>query len=147
MAWTYGNPATSPKDEVRFLIGDTVPTEQLLSDEEITYLLGQHGGAALPAAVDAAFAGAARISRESDRTSGDVAIRHRGRAAEYRKVGQALQARLAAQLEEEAAAGATAADIGYVSQGDPYFSLGMHGEAGFLHTHPDSEPATMPQPR
>lgn len=43
--WYYsGNPSSSRKDEVRFLIGDTNddPSEQLLSDEEIIYALKQY---------------------------------------------------------------------------------------------------------
>lgn len=42
MSWTYsGNPRTSRRDEVRFLIGDTNPDsdENLLQDEEIDYAL------------------------------------------------------------------------------------------------------------
>ena len=40
--WTYsGDPATSPKDEIRFLIGDTDSAIKLLNDTEITYLLAQ----------------------------------------------------------------------------------------------------------
>jgi hypothetical protein len=39
--WTYTDPRTSRKDEVRFLVGDTNadPDEQLLQDEEIAYAL------------------------------------------------------------------------------------------------------------
>jgi len=45
VTWTYsGNPAASPLDEARFLIGDTDTNEQLLQDEEILYRLGQNGG-------------------------------------------------------------------------------------------------------
>lgn len=40
MTWTYsGDPSTSPKDEVRFLLGDTDTNDQLIQDEEIEYLL------------------------------------------------------------------------------------------------------------
>src|SRR3954465_5880659 len=39
MTWTYsGNPSTSTTDEIRFLIGDTDPDDELLQDEEIQYL-------------------------------------------------------------------------------------------------------------
>lgn len=40
MTWSYTGPQNSPKDEVRFLLGDTVQQDESLSDEEITYLLG-----------------------------------------------------------------------------------------------------------
>ena len=39
MSWEYQGPSASEKDEVRFLIGDTDVEDQLLSDEEITYLV------------------------------------------------------------------------------------------------------------
>lgn len=41
MTWSYnGDPSASPKDAVRFLLGDTDSTDELtLSDEEIAYLL------------------------------------------------------------------------------------------------------------
>lgn len=39
MGWEYSGPSTSSKDAVRFLIGDTDVDDQLLSDEEITYLV------------------------------------------------------------------------------------------------------------
>jgi hypothetical protein len=39
--WTYsGNPANSPLDELRFWLQDTDPDNELLNDEELTYLLG-----------------------------------------------------------------------------------------------------------
>lgn len=40
MTWSYsGNPATTPKDLYRFKIGDTISTDPVLTDEEITYVL------------------------------------------------------------------------------------------------------------
>lgn len=63
MAWTYsGNPGTSPRDEVRFLLGDTTNTKQSLTDEEIDYMLTSAGGIALTAAIEGAYALSARHS-------------------------------------------------------------------------------------
>ena len=39
MTWTYVGPATADRDKVRFLIQDVDTTRQLLSDEEIAWLL------------------------------------------------------------------------------------------------------------
>lgn len=40
MAFTYdGNPAASERDAVRFLVGDTDPTEPLLGDAEIEWVI------------------------------------------------------------------------------------------------------------
>lgn len=57
MAWTYsGDPANSPRDEIRFLVGDTKETPQSLTDDEIAYLLSKNDGAIRRAAADAAEA-------------------------------------------------------------------------------------------
>lgn len=46
MTWEYsGDPSTSTKDEVRFLIGDTNDADQQLQDEEVEYLIAEHGSA------------------------------------------------------------------------------------------------------
>ena len=40
MPWTYtGDPASSDKDKYRFLMGDTIQSQPVLQDEEITYLI------------------------------------------------------------------------------------------------------------
>jgi hypothetical protein len=42
MAWTYsGDPASSDRDAVRFYVGDTNTTEQLLQDAEVDFVLAQ----------------------------------------------------------------------------------------------------------
>ena len=42
MAWTYsGDPADSPRDAVRFYLGDTDTNDQMLQDEEIAFVLTQ----------------------------------------------------------------------------------------------------------
>ena len=42
MSWTYSmNPGSSPKDTVRFLIGDTNPDSPLVQDEEIQFNLAE----------------------------------------------------------------------------------------------------------
>lgn len=42
MAWSYGgDPTTSDRDWVRFRIGDTVETDQLITDGEIASMLAQ----------------------------------------------------------------------------------------------------------
>ena len=44
MSWNYsGNPASSPVDECRFLIGDTNPNEPIMQDEEIQYIIDTYG--------------------------------------------------------------------------------------------------------
>ena len=52
-----GDPSSSPRDEVRFLIGDTTPDDPLLSDPELDALLLLH-----PSPLSAASEAARRIA-------------------------------------------------------------------------------------
>lgn len=78
MTWTYGgNPSASAKDEVRFLVGDTDTTRQLVQDEEIDYVLGVHADEAATihnyqAAADIAEAIAAKYASKMDRSIGPL---------------------------------------------------------------------------
>ena len=77
MAWTYsGNPGYSDKDQVRFYIGDTDPSFPLLTDEEITFLLGQWDlyNAPLYAASVAAESIGSRFAREVDVSADGVSV-------------------------------------------------------------------------
>ena len=60
MAWTYaGDPAASNLATVRFLIGDTDTTDQLLNDAEITGV-GSASGSTLAAILRVAVSAAVR---------------------------------------------------------------------------------------
>lgn len=62
MAWTYtGDPADSPRDAVRFYVGDTNFNDQLLQDEEIAFAL-THSADPLAAAARCARALASKFS-------------------------------------------------------------------------------------
>ena len=76
MTWSYsGNPASSDTDAVRFLVADTQTSDQLISNEEINYLLTVYNDPAF-AAVAAARAIAAKFARQSDqsRSVGDLSL-------------------------------------------------------------------------
>lgn len=76
MTWTYsGNPGSSVRDEVRFLIQDTDTNDQLLTNEELDYLVTAYGDAygAAVAAVGVLIATASRAVEES-KTVGDLSI-------------------------------------------------------------------------
>lgn len=76
MTWTYsGDPGDSALDEIRFLIQDTDTNDQLLSNEEITYLNDAYGDAysAAVAAVGVLIAKASRSEEESKRV-GDLSL-------------------------------------------------------------------------
>ena len=77
MTFTYsGNPGDSALDEVRFLIQDTDTNDQLLSDEEINYLLNAYNDDAFGAAVAAVTSLIAQASRvqEESKTVGDLSL-------------------------------------------------------------------------
>lgn len=73
MAWSYKNPLNSTKDQVRFLIRDTDQCDQLVQDEEITWLL-QVEPNIYRAAAEAARSIAAQFARTADERVGDIAI-------------------------------------------------------------------------
>jgi hypothetical protein len=73
MAWNYtGNPADSDRDGVRFLVGDTCESDQLLQDAEIEYAIAQQSTLELAAAY-CLRALAAKFSRMVTNKVGDVA--------------------------------------------------------------------------
>lgn len=44
MSWSYsGNPQSSLRDELRFLIGDTDESEPIMQDEELDFLITKYG--------------------------------------------------------------------------------------------------------
>jgi hypothetical protein len=70
MVWSYdGNPGDNPKDEVRFLLGDTDSADQLLSDEEIYYLLTYW-----PNPIASAAMGAERLATQFARDASTKAV-------------------------------------------------------------------------
>ena len=77
MAFTYsGNPASSDRDAVRFLISDTDAADVLLQDAELDWVISI-AGSVYQAAHDAAYAIASQFARLADSTSksvGDVSL-------------------------------------------------------------------------
>lgn len=98
-----GDPAHSPRDAVRFLVGDAGPTFEM-TDPEIDFLLGQYGLQPYMAAAAVAESLAGRYARDADITQGDIQIRKSARST-------ALLA-LAGQLREAAATGMAPTGLG-----------------------------------
>lgn len=76
MTWSYsGNPGSSTLDEVRFLIGDTDTTDQLLSNEELNWIIGSQPDT-YSAAISAVMRLISQASRESQisKRVGDLSI-------------------------------------------------------------------------
>jgi len=90
MTWSYVAPTTDLY-KVRFLIGDTDSTDQLLMDEEVNYLLSDWIDLKTAASV-AAETIAAKFSREADKSIGDLKISMSERAKAYRDLSVTLRA-------------------------------------------------------
>lgn len=98
--WTYsGDPATSERDEVRFLIGDTDDSIKLLFDPEIDYLIGRwepvndslvYVAAVAADLVAAKFAGVVNISADGVTiNTADLSERYRALALSLRNLFKA----------------------------------------------------------
>jgi len=61
---TYDDNLSTDRDKVRFLVGDTDDDNQMLSDNEITFLLTQEGDSFLLAAASGCEAIAAKFARD-----------------------------------------------------------------------------------
>ena len=87
--WSYsGDPATSTKDEVRFLVVDTDSEDKQIDDCEINYLLAKEGSP-INAAICACIGLIAIYSRDfdgkfGDTTSAKITENYRGLLAELR---------------------------------------------------------------
>ena len=91
MAWTYsGDPASSSKDAVRFYVGDTDESDQLVTDEEINFTILNEGGL-ITAAVVTCRAIAAKFSRQADKSVGDLRISISQKAEAYEKRAVSLE--------------------------------------------------------
>jgi hypothetical protein len=96
MTWSYsGNPAASANDAIRFLIGDTDTTDQLLSNEEIAWVNSEACGTTTgtTALYDAAYRAclmiASKLARLADKQIGDLSVSLSQKAEGYRT--QALE--------------------------------------------------------
>jgi hypothetical protein len=78
MTWSYsGDPSTSVRNYVRFLISDTDSTSPLFSDEELNYVVAEWNNDAYSAARECAEILIARFAREADSSSksvGDISV-------------------------------------------------------------------------
>lgn len=96
MSWSYsGDPSDSPKDYVRFLIGDTDRDEPLLDNEEIAVFLKLYNNAPMNAAIRCCEQIAAKFSRRVNEAVGQVRMDFSQAAKAYRDMAMDLRRRLA----------------------------------------------------
>lgn len=83
MAWSYsGDPSTSPKDGVRFLVGDTIQTDPQLQDSEILFLVSNYTNIWKSAAY-AARSIASKYARQISKGVGDLRLEYQQRQTAY----------------------------------------------------------------
>lgn len=135
--WTYsGDPATSNRDAVRFLIGDTDESKPLVSDEEIAWELAQNNnniyraGAVLANTVAATFAQAVQT-----KSVGSLSITYAARAESYNQLARRLAARVRTKSTIAPYAGGTSITDKQTREQDadwnrPDFEIGMSDYPG-----------------
>ena len=73
MTWTYSaDPSSHVKDQVRWLVQDTIDSDPQVQDEEIYFVLGQFNQEPYRAAIEVAGSLAARYVREAQSVSKSV---------------------------------------------------------------------------
>ena len=72
MAWSYISPLANDKDKVRFLVGDTNTSDQLVTDEEIEWALTND--TIYSAAATVAESIGSKFARKADKTVDDLSI-------------------------------------------------------------------------
>jgi hypothetical protein len=87
--------ATTPFMQVRMLVGDTDPNEQLMQDEEIVWELANENGSLFRAAWRVALDISAEFSRRADTAIGYRSLQLKGsqKAAAYKKLADMLHTR------------------------------------------------------
>lgn len=120
MTWTYGgNPAASNLDRVRFLIGDTDVNDQLLSDEEINFLISTKGSPER-AAYEACLQIMAKLAREVDYAIGPEKVSASQRFKHYQELSKELR-----NSWSRSNASPSWADPSFEGR-NPVFRIGLH---------------------
>lgn len=112
--WSYsGNPLDNPRDQVRFLVGDTDQSDPLFQDGEINYLLAQYPGpgGVLNATIRATEALMAKFSRMVNETVGDVRLDLSDRIKNLNLLKTALIQRIATETITPYAGGISISDM------------------------------------
>lgn len=142
MSWTYsGDPSLSSRDQVRFLLGDTVSATAVFSDEEIDWLLTESPNPYLAAALAADAAASSLTSGTNSgvktKTVGALSITYADaeKAQDYRKMAASLRLRAALARTFIPYSGGISVSDKETREADtdwdkPAFSRGMHDYPG-----------------
>lgn len=95
MAWTYDKNLATPKDKVRFFVGDNLASQPLLDDEEISLILTNNNSNVYLASSEICEALSARFAREADISADVIKVDRKSQserfamlAVKYRRRGQ-----------------------------------------------------------
>ena len=98
MTFTYsGNPDLSPRDLVRFILGDTDAREPILQNAEIDWALNQYNSAPMNASIRLCEMIAAKMTRHADESAGSVSVSFSQVAKSFRSLRKDLVRRLATE--------------------------------------------------
>lgn len=115
MTWTYTDPQTNTRDQVRYLAGQTSTADaELTSDEEIAWVLTSEGNTYLAAALVCEALASRYATRAVEKKIGAMTISYGGRSVDR---GQAFLTKAVA-LRRRAALGSVAPFSGGVSVAD-----------------------------
>lgn len=133
-----GDPSTSQKDQVRFLIGDTEVDDMILTDAEIEWCITNRGSTNLYlAASDAADLAGHKYSRIINRQTGTLSLSMSTSSNPFQQRSKALR-----QLASERRVGPVLASDSLASniashggRRPPLFWVGMHDNQPSDHDH------------
>lgn len=133
--WTYsGDPAASDVDAVRFLVTDTDTADQLVSDEEILYVVGQQGSVKRAAAAIARQLAGQFARKATDKAVGDLRLQWRDRTAQFYDLADRLEAEANRGSGVPMAGGTSRSRVQSVRDStsllDPSFTVGQHDYPG-----------------
>ena len=130
MGWTYsGNPSSSTKDAVRFMIGDTVEATPLVQDEEIYFSLAEVSQSIYRAASNVCYNLAAQftgLSQSESKSVGGLSLSktYGDRAQRYERLAKdlLLRGRRVAPPRISADPNALGAEL-KIGEFDPYYAV------------------------
>lgn len=126
MSWTYTGPSNSPRDEIRFLLGDTTEMDESLSDQELDYLLAQDSDPYLAAANAAEIMAAKYLKLSATmKKVGDLAISYNNSPIVADKLYK-----LAIRLRQGRYSGKSTPTPRWVDESDYIFWVGMNDNDG-----------------
>lgn len=99
MAWTYDTDLSTGKDTIRLLIGDTISTIPLLTDEEIAAVLTGEADGVYPAAAVLCRSLSARFGREASLYTDVIREEKIKQAEHFRKLAEEYEDKTGSMTE------------------------------------------------